>query len=229
MLDPLLVQAFAALAKAPAKAVVNHAAALSPLTYLPFHLLGHHLTARVLPHKKYTYPAHLLFSVTQYCVEHFSGELPSVAAIGPILVVATISMAPYSYHRAFKHTEGSKAFVWAAMLSFLPILFVFKGLELGFPKDTGEEQAIANLNREHSLWHLLLHVAVLGNQLMMSCGVPWSTKDAESETLLVPPSPAHTTLSAQRQGTAFVEEACSPQSAKKRAGFAGNWAKAKAA
>ena len=133
--------------------------------------------------------------------------------------------APYIYYRAFKHTEGSKAFVWAALATFFPILFFFKGLELGFPKDTPEEQAAANLDRTHSLWHLLLHVVLLGNQIMVSQGVPWTPKAERAS--LVPPSPKHTT----RRGTpsAVTEVPCSPQSATKRAAGAGNWSKAKAA
>jgi len=195
--------------------------ALHPLTYLPFHLVGHHLTARLFPYKRITYPAHLIFAVSQYCVEHYSAEFPSVAALGPALVGIALSMAPYIYYRAFKTTEGPKALVWAALASFLPILFVFKGLELGFPKDTPEEQAVANLDRAHSLWHLLLHVLLLGNQLLVSCGVPWSPK-ADQPAALVPPSPALSTRRSVR-GFALTEDPCSPGSINKKRAF-GSWA-----
>merc|ERR1719258_432514 len=87
--------------------------------------------------------------MTQYCVEHFSAELPSVAAFGPLLVAMTLGMAPYIYYRALKATEGPKALIWAAIAMFPVMLGVFKGLELGFPKDTPEEQAVANLDRTH--------------------------------------------------------------------------------
>ena len=237
MLEPLLANGYVLAALAPMmkrapKIVVEKAAALHPLTYLPFHLIGGHLTARLLPNKRFTYPAQMAFAVTQYAVEHFSAELPSVAAFGPALVAIALSQAPYIYYRAFKLTAGSKALVWAALLTFFPILFFFKGLELGFPKDTPEEQAIANLDRAHSLWHLLLHVVLLGNQLAVSAGVPWTpptTAQEKKMPALVPPSPD---LSTRRRGVPTVSATlaeeqvpCSPAtSAKKRAGFAGNWA-----
>jgi len=227
-LDPLLLSfaKLAPFAKTAAPAIVE-APALHPLIYLPFHLVGHHLTARLLPNRRVTYPMHLAFSLTQYCVEHFSGELPSVAAFGPLLVLLTLSMAPYSYYRAFNLTEGPKALIWVALAGFFVIMGVFKGGELGFPKDDPAEQAAANLDRTHSLWHLLLHVAILVDQLLLSYGVPWTPKAERSA--LVPPSPAHSTRTAARLFKAPAEEACSPHGAKR--GFAawGAPAKTKAA
>lgn len=219
-LDPLLLSfaKLAPFAKQAAPAIVE-APALHPLVFLPFHLVGHHLTARLLPNRRITYPLHLAFSMTQYCVEHFSRELPSVAAFGPLLVLLTISMGPYSYYRGFKLTEGPKALVWIALVGFFVILGGFKGAELGFPKDDPEEQAAANLDRTHSLWHFVLHVAILVDQLLLSYGVPW-TPTAERNAL-VPPSPMHSTRAA-RDFKVPAEEACSPRGAKQR-GFA-TWA-----
>merc|ERR1719238_1071806 len=209
-LDPLLLL-FAKLAPFAKKATpaIIEAPALHPLVFLPFHLIGHHLTARLLPNRRVTYPLHFIFAMTQYCVEHFSAELPSVAAFGPLLVAITLGMAPYIYYRALKATEGPKALIWAAIAMFPVMLGVFKGMELGFPKDTPEEQAEANLDRMHSLWHFVLHVAVLVNQLMVAYGVPWTPKAERSA--LVPPSPAHTTRAAVRQFKTPTEEPCSPQ------------------
>merc|ERR1719152_79192 len=182
-----------------AHAVVIEPAALHPLTYLPFHL-----TARVFPNKKITYPAHLAFTLVQFAIEHYSAEFPSVAAFGPALVAVALGLAPYTYYRALKTTTGPKALVWAGLAVFLLALPVFKGLELGFPKDTPEEQAVANLDRTHSLWHLVLHAVILINGLMVSYGVPWTASRPEQ---LAPASPAHTTRG-RRAG--FKTDACSP-------------------
>ena len=96
--------------------------------------------------KKFTYPAHLLFTLVQYAIEHFSAEFPSVAALGAILVPIAISMAPITYYCAYKKTTGPKSHIWAAVAIFLVTLPLFKGLELGFPKDDPAEQAQANLD-----------------------------------------------------------------------------------
>lgn len=203
-LDPLLVALTNPFVrKAPAAAIIE-ASALHPLTYLPFHLAAHHLTARVFPNKKLTYPAHLLFTIAQYTTEHYSIEFPSVAAFGPALVVAAFALLPYTYYRAFKTTTGPKWLIWAALALFLLAVPVFKGLELGFPKDTPEEQAAANRDRTHSLWHVVLHMVGLINGLMVSYGVPWTSSRPEQ---LVPASPAHTTRG-HRAG--FAAETCSP-------------------
>lgn len=230
-LDPILNNGYMLavlsplLKRAPKVVVETSPAALSPLTYLPFHLVGAHLTARMLPHKHITYPVQMAFGVTQFVVEHYSAEVPSVAAFGPLLVGLLLLQAPYVYYRAFKYTEGTKAYVWAALATFPLILFFFKGLELGFPKDTPEEQAEANLDRTHSLWHLLLHCVLFLNQLAVSKGMPWTPK--AERAALVPPSPKHNTR--RNVPSAALEVPCSPQSAKKRIGGVGNWPKAKAA
>merc|ERR1719482_1511079 len=95
--------------------VVVEPAALHPLTYLPFHLAGHHLTARVFPNKKVTYPAHLAFTLVRYTIEHYSAEFPSVASFGPALVGVALALTPYVYSRALKTTTGPKALIWAAL------------------------------------------------------------------------------------------------------------------
>ena len=97
----------AALVKKAPKIVVEEAAALHPLTYLPFHLIGAHLTARLMPKRHISYPAQFAFGIGQYAVEHYSAEFPSVAAMGPLLVLVALSQAPYVYYRAFKLTEGT--------------------------------------------------------------------------------------------------------------------------
>jgi hypothetical protein len=218
LLDPLIIESIHV-----HKATVTEirSDALNPLVYLPFHLLGHHLTARLLPHKRVTYPAHLVFTLLQYIVEHYTAEFPSIAAMGPALVALALAMAPYIYYRAFKTTLRPKAQVWAALSLFFVSLGVFKGLELGFPKDTPEEQAIANLDRTHSLWHLLVHVVVLVIQVLVAFGVRWNPK---ADVVLVPPSPKHSTT----RTTRLAEMPCSPHSPSKSHGL-NNWSKPKAA
>merc|ERR1719271_2233771 len=164
-LDPMILALSSPFMRKAPEAIVTQTA-LHPLTFLPFHLISHHLTARVFPNKRVTYPAHLAFTLVQFTIEHYSAEFPSVASFGPALV---------------------------GVLLALP---VFKGLELGFPKDTPEEQAAANLDRTHSLWHLVLHGILVLNGLMVSYGVPWTL---QAEQPLVPSSPAHSTRALPRQ------------------------------
>lgn len=192
------------------------ALALHPLVYLPFHMAGHHMTARCFSHKKVTYPLHFIFSLVQYMVEHFSAEFPTIAALNGALVAITISMAPVFYYCAYHKTTGPKSLVWLGVAMFFVILPTFKGLELGFPKDDPAEQAQANLEAAHSYWHLLLHVALASMQLVVTYHVPWSPK---AETVEVPVSPAHSTLSRiarerSEMGCGAPDSPCSPRKQK---------------
>jgi len=204
-LDPMILALSSPFMRKAPEAIVTQTA-LHPLTFLPFHLISHHLTARVFPNKRVTYPAHLAFTLVQYTIEHYSAEFPSVASFGPALVLVALSVAPLTYYYAFKRTTGNKSLIWAALAVFLLALPVFKGLELGFPKDTPEEQAAANLDRTHSLWHAVLHTVVLVNGLMVSYGVPWNPTTSRPDEL-APASPAHTT---RGRHAGFTLDACSP-------------------
>lgn len=174
--------------------------ALHPLVFLPFHLASNHLSARVFPAKSITYPALLAFNLLQYSVEHFSGELPTLAAMGPVLVLITLALGPLSMYYAYKRTLGSKRLVVSAIAAFPVLLAFFKGLEFGFPKDDPADQAIANQDFVHSVKHLLLHITLVVHGLALSCGVPWEADDGEQALAAAasprakPNSPARTFL-----------------------------------
>ena len=186
--------------------------ALHPLVYLPFHLAGHHMTARAFSHKPVTYPLHLAFSLMQFTVEHFSAEFPTLASANGALVAITVSLVPVFYYCAYHKTTGPKSHVWLAIGMFLITLPVFQGLELGFPKDDPTEQAAANLDPVHSYWHLVLHVVITVNLLVATYHVPWHPK-AEVE---VPASPGHSTLAQLRTNEAGFGVPDSPCSPRKR-------------
>lgn len=176
--------------------------ALHPLVFLPFHLVGTHLTARVFPKKAITYPALHAFFLLQYAVEHFSAELPTLAAMGPLLVLIALAIGPVSMRYAYKRTVGSKRLVVAAIAAFPVLVGFFKGTEFGFPKDDPVEQAIANQDYLHSVKHLVLHIVLVFHGLALSCGVPWEATDGEanvappvqSPRAKQPSSPARTFL-----------------------------------
>ena len=202
-------------------------AALHPLTYLPFHLASHHMVARTFPHKHVTYPLHLAFTLVQYAVEHYIEEVATLAALNKAFVAVAVGVVtPYTYYRAFK-LSTHRASVWAALGVFMAALVVFKGLDLGFPKDDPADQAAANLDRAHSLWHLLIHCILIVNGLLLSYGVSWDAQIRKAEVASsVPSSPgstAHSTLSLSRR--AAKEAGCVP-----RGPFHAQWPKnAKAA
>lgn len=202
--------------------------ALHPLVYLPFHLAGHHMLARTLSNKHLTYPAHLCFAVMQYLVEHYSAEFPSIAALNGALVAITIFVTtPLFYYNAYKKTTGPKSLVLAGVGVFLLALPVFKGLELGFPKDDPLEQAAANLEPVHSYWHLVLHLVIFFNGLMTTFYVPWDPEKMAARAGAVPSSPKHRTLNTSSAHKMVAQEACSPKLNVKSAEAA--WPKPKAA
>merc|ERR1719353_675797 len=94
--------------RAPAAAAPVKGQALHPLTFLPFHLLSHHLVARVFPNKAVTYPLHLAFALTQYVIEHYIEEVPTLASFnGALVAFAVVGITPYYYYRAWKYTKSS--------------------------------------------------------------------------------------------------------------------------
>jgi len=200
--------------------------ALHPLVYLPFHLAGHHMIARTFGNKKIMYPAHLVFAVTQYLVEHYSAEFPSIASLnGALVAIAIFVTTPLFYYNAYKKTTGPKSLVLGGVGVFFAVLPVFKGLELGFPKDDPLEQAAANLDPVHSYWHLALHLVLFFNGLMTTFYVPWDPEKTAARST-VPSSPKHRTLNtASAHKTS--QEACSPKIKVKHTAAA--WPKPKAA
>lgn len=170
-------------------------AALSPLVFLPFHLASHHMTARVFPHKHITYPLNLAFTLVQFAVEHYTSSVPSLAALNAALVNVALLVAVYHYRTAFKQTVASKRLIWAGLALFLGGFIVFKGIDVGVPKDDPNDQIVANEDRTHSLWHLGLHVLLLVSGCLTSYGVPWARPESKKLELAVPSSPAHTTRS----------------------------------
>lgn len=184
-------------------------AAIPALAYAPFHAVSNHMVARTMPMKAVTYPLNLSFAILQYAVEHFSSEFPTIAALNPLLVfIAIFVQTPAFYYCALKKTTGSKAQIWLSVALFFGGAIVFKGLELGFPKDTPEEQAAANLDPVHSYWHMFLHVFLLCNGFLATRNVPWSPK---AET--TPSSPKARTLKPSVVRLAN-EPPCSPKKAK---------------
>jgi hypothetical protein len=63
---------------------------------------------------------------------------------------------------------------------FFAGLAFFGGLEIGLPKDTPAEQAVANLDPTHALWHLLLHTYLVMHAAVVTYNVPWETKEVTS-------------------------------------------------
>merc|ERR1719240_1115062 len=90
-----------------------------PLVFLPFHLAGHHLTARAFDHKRVTYPAHLLLTLVQFVLEHYTAHVPALAPLSAPLTMIAIGLAPYFFNRALKKTTGPKSHVWAAIGMFV--------------------------------------------------------------------------------------------------------------
>jgi len=184
---------------------------IHPLVYLPFHVLSNHLSARCLDAKHITYPALLLFTLVQFGAEHFTAELPMLASLNAPLVPVGLSTLMYTYYKAYKKTEGPSTLVIASFVLFFALFAVFTALDTGVPKDTPAEQAKANLDASHSRWHLLLHIVLLFNGLMMTVYVPWSSEPALP---MVPASPKHSTRATSASSLWSNTKDCPPSPAK---------------
>lgn len=58
-------------------------------------------------------------------------------------------------------SKGSKTHVWIGLAGYILVLGVSKGLELGFPKDSGPEQIEALKDPTYNFHHLILHIALV--------------------------------------------------------------------
>ena len=97
--------------------------------------------------------------------------LPALAAFGPPLVLVAIGLLGVHYKLAYGKMDN-KGLCLAGFLGYFVILFVSKGFDLGFPKDTGAEQVVALRDETYSVLHLGLHGALLANLALTACAVP---------------------------------------------------------
>lgn len=118
---------------------------------------------------------------SQFLAEHFCAELPTLGALAAPLTQLSIAVQVFFfYYNAHKKTKGPKSLVWAGVAMFFAGLAFFGGLEVGLPKDTPAEQAVANLDPTHALWHLLLHTYLVMHAAVVTYNVPWETKEVTS-------------------------------------------------
>merc|ERR1711998_518820 len=111
----------------------------------------------------------------------FAGDLPQVASLGPILVPISVVLLMVHYYLVYKNCKGSKGHVLVGLLGYIAILVAHKGLELGFPKDTGAEQIVALKDPFYNFWHLMLHIELCIVLAITTFSVPFGgAKKSES-------------------------------------------------
>ena len=109
----------------------------------------------------------MVFGIAQGFIEHYSDVFPSIAALGPFLIPVGVGLLGMHYYYAAKIMDKTK--VYTGLFFYILVLFVSKGMEWGFPKDTVAEQIEALTDDDYVLKHFCLHfvfVAVLGPTCM---------------------------------------------------------------
>ena len=101
----------------------------------------------------------LVFGITQGIIEHYADVFPSIAAAGPWLIPVAIGMLGMHYYYAAKIMDKVK--VYTGLFFYFLVLFVSKGMEWGFPKDTAAEQIEALTDEDYVLKHACLHIALV--------------------------------------------------------------------
>ena len=79
--------------------------------------------------EKYRLPLYA-FGAVQDIVEHYADVFPNVAAAGPFLIIIGLSLLGLHYYYA-NQLIADKRIVWGGLASYLVVLFVAKGFELG--------------------------------------------------------------------------------------------------
>ena len=147
--------------------------------FMALHVGTAYMLAKPFP-KKY-FPALMVFGVVQSIIEHMADVFPTVAALGPPLVLVAIGLLGLHYKFAYEQME-SKALCLAGLAGYFVILGVSKGFELGFPKDTGAEQVVALQDETYSAHHLVLHGCLVANLAITAFPSP-ATKAAPAAGL----------------------------------------------
>merc|ERR1711907_31843 len=141
-----------------------------PLAFLPFHIALSWLSFRVYPTSLHL-PL-MAFGGVQYVVEHYADKFPQVAAAGPILVPIAVGLLAYHYRLVWVSSSGSKTHVWIGLVGYILTLGISKGMELGFPKGTGDEQIAALKDPTYNFQHLVLHVVLCVVMYITGMSVP---------------------------------------------------------
>ena len=144
-----------------------------PIIAAPIFFALHMGTAALLARpfdRKYQAPL-MAFGALQGVIEHYADALPALAAFGPPLVLVAIALLGVHYKLAYGKMDN-KALCLAGFVGYFVILFVSKGFDLGFPKDTGAEQIVALKDESYSALHLGLHGALIANLALTACSVP---------------------------------------------------------
>eukprot|EP00986_Skeletonema_menzelii_P017511 scaffold20031_cov69-Skeletonema_menzelii.AAC.1 len=121
----------------------------------------------------------LAFGVAQGVIEHYADVFPSIAAIGPFLIPVAIGLLGMHYYFAAKIMD--KKVVYTGLAAYIFVLFLFKGMEWGFPKDTAAEQIEALVDEDYVMKHFIFHVVLIG-VLTPTC-IPFIKKELEGKTV----------------------------------------------
>lgn len=74
-----------------------------------------------------------------------------------------------------------KKVVYTGLAAYVFVLFLFKGMEWGFPKDTASEQIEALVDEDYVLKHFIFHVVLIA-VLTPTC-IPFIKKELEGKTV----------------------------------------------
>jgi hypothetical protein len=95
------------------------------------------------------------------------------------LIPVAIGLLGVHYYFAAKIMD--KKVVYTGLAAYVFVLFLFKGMEWGFPKDTAAEQIEALVDEDYVLKHFIFHVVLIA-VLTPTC-IPFIKKELEGKTV----------------------------------------------
>ena len=133
-----------------------------------------------MAYPKQYHPGLFAFGALQGIMEHYADTFPVIAGLGPILVPIAIVLLSIHYYFANK-VIADKRIVWGGFIGYFIILVLSKSLELGFPKDTAEEQIEALGDCTYSMNHFGLHVALIACLAVTASNLPKEVAPVDSK------------------------------------------------
>jgi hypothetical protein len=122
-----------------------------------YHAAGGYIIGRSVTFCPYPIVVLTVVFGIQGLIEHYADKFPSVAKVnGPLTLVVLVFLG-YWLYTLFTISTAPGWVIWTAIAIYVVVVGVAKTKELGFPKDTVEEQIAALKDPNYNFWHFCIH------------------------------------------------------------------------
>mmetsp|Transcript_4690 Transcript_4690/g.11816 ORF Transcript_4690/g.11816 Transcript_4690/m.11816 type:complete len:223 (-) Transcript_4690:7-675(-) len=137
-----------------------------------YHVIGGWIIGRTVTFCPHPIPVLTVFFGIQGLIEHYADKFPTVAKLNAPLTLVLLGFLGYWLYTLFAISTAPHWVLWAAIAIYFAVVGIAKTMELGFPKDTVEEQVSALKDPNYNFWHFWLHNFFTAFFLFLSATCP---------------------------------------------------------